>query len=64
MPTIFFLGPKLERDKRKELIQSFTETASRITGVDKRAFTVYLKESDPECVGVGGELLADRMKKQ
>lgn len=60
MPTIFFYGPKLEKEKRKELVKSFTETASRLTGIEKRAFVVYLKESDPECVSVGGELLCDR----
>jgi 4-oxalocrotonate tautomerase len=45
------------------MIRSFTETASRLTGVDKSAFVVYLMESSPENVGVGGELLEDRFKK-
>lgn len=42
MPTIFFYGPKLEKEKRKEMIKSFTETASRLTGIEKSAFVVYL----------------------
>ncbi len=62
MPTIFFYGPKLDKEKRKEMIKSFTETASRLTGIDKPAFVVYLRESTPENVGVGGELLEDRLK--
>jgi len=62
MPTIFFYGPKLEKEKRKEMIRSFTETASRLTGIEKSAFVVYLRESSPEDVGVGGELLEDRLK--
>ena len=45
------------------MIKSFTETASRLTGIDKPAFTVYLRESGPENVGVDGELLEDRFKK-
>ena len=53
MPTIFFYGPKMEKEKKKELIKSFTETASRLTGVDTSAFVVYLQESNPENVGVG-----------
>jgi 4-oxalocrotonate tautomerase family enzyme len=63
MPTIFFYGPKLDKDKSREMIRSFTETASRATGIDKSAFVVYLRESGPENVGVGGELLEDRLKR-
>jgi 4-oxalocrotonate tautomerase len=62
MPTIFFYGPKLDKEKSKEMIESFTETASRLTGIDKPAFVVYLRESTPENVGVGGKLLEDRLK--
>jgi hypothetical protein len=35
MPTIIFHGPELERDKKRELISTFTETASRLTGMQK-----------------------------
>jgi 4-oxalocrotonate tautomerase len=62
VPTIFFYGPKLEKEKKRDMIKSFTETASRLTGIDKSAFVVYLRESSPENVGVGGELLEDRKK--
>ncbi len=63
MPTVFFYGPKLDKNKSREMISSFTETASRLTGINKSAFVVYLMESSPENVGVGGELLEDRHKK-
>lgn len=62
MPTIFFYGPKLDKDKKREMIKSFTDTASRLTGIDRSAFVVYLRESSPDNVGVGGELLEDRRK--
>ena len=64
MPTIFFYGPKLEKEKRKIMIQEFTETASRLTGIDRSAFVVYLRESVPEEIGVGGELLEDVLKRR
>ena len=64
MPTIFFYGPKLDKEKSREMIQSFTDTASRLTGINKSAFVVYLRESGPENVGVGGELLEDRQNKR
>jgi len=64
MPTIFFYGPKLEKEKKKELIRSFTKKASELTGIDESAFVVYLRSDGPENVGVGGELLEDRLKKK
>jgi len=60
MPTIFFYGPKLDKEKSRDMIKSFTETASRITGINRSAFVVYLRESTHDSVGVGGELLEDR----
>ena len=60
MPTIFFYGPELDPDGKRELIKSFTETASRLTGISKSGFVVYLVPSTDDEVGVGGQLLADR----
>ncbi len=64
MPTIFFYGPELDKEKKKELISSFTEKASEVTGLNRGAFVVYLRESTPEDVGVGGKLLEDKLKEQ
>ncbi|NMD42967.1 MAG: 4-oxalocrotonate tautomerase [Firmicutes bacterium] len=63
MPTIFFYGPRLERERKIELIEGFTRTASEVTGIRKEAFVVYLQETAQDQVGVGGELLEDRQKK-
>jgi 4-oxalocrotonate tautomerase len=64
MPTIFFYGPDLDNKKKKKLIKDFTETASRLTGIDKSAFTIYLRASSPDNVGVSGELLRERLERQ
>lgn len=64
MPTIFFYGPELDKEKKREMISSFTKTASSLTGIAESAFVVYLRASSPENVGVGGELLEDIQKKQ
>ncbi len=64
MPTIFFYGPELETEKKKELIRSFTETASKLTGIDKSAFVVYLRPSPRDDVGVGGELLKEKLERE
>ncbi len=59
MPTIFFYGPELEADKKRELVKSFTQKASELTGLPEQAFVVYLRPSDRGNVAVGGKLLTD-----
>ena len=63
MPTIFFYGPELDKEKRRNLVSSFTKKASELTGIHESAFVVYLTDTDPGHVGVGGVLLEDRNKK-
>ena len=60
MPTIFFYGPELDSEKKKELVKDFTEAASKATGINQSAFVVYLRSSKPDEVGVGGKLLSER----
>jgi len=46
---------------KKEMIRGLTETASRITGIEKSAFIVYLGKFASENVVVGGKLLEERL---
>lgn len=63
MPNITFDGPRIEDVERKrELIRSVSEAAAKAYGLPKQAMIVVIKENAPENVGVGGELLADRVK--
>ena len=39
MPTIFFYGPEMEKEKKKDLIKTFTKKASELTGI--RQAVVY-----------------------
>jgi 4-oxalocrotonate tautomerase len=64
VPTIQFDGPKMTVEQKKDLVASFSEAASRVTGIPKQAFVVYIRENDPENVGVGGELLLERKKRE
>lgn len=60
MPTIFFHGPALEKEKKKVFVQKLTELASEATGIPTNAFTIYLQEANHDSVSVGGKLLSDR----
>lgn len=60
MPHIVFDGPKLTKEQKKDIIASFTKTASKITNISEQAFVVMIKENDLENVGVGGKLLSEK----
>ncbi len=59
MPAIFFYGPELKLENKRELVKSFTQKASEMTGIPEQAFVVYLRPCDHEHVSVGGTLLLD-----
>ena len=63
MPVISIDGPHLSKEQKKDLVESFTKEAARITGIPTYAFVVLINENEPDNVGVGGELLSDRLKK-
>ncbi len=60
MPTIFFHGPKMEKEKKAKLAQEFTKSASAATGIPEQAITIYFQETDREDVASGGVLVADK----
>ena len=64
MPVLFFYGPELNEKGKKELIKSFTESTTKVTGLDKMTVTVLLRVTTHEDVGVGGELLREILKQE
>ncbi|UNC91416.1 4-oxalocrotonate tautomerase DmpI [Candidatus Contubernalis alkaliaceticus] len=64
MPTISFNAPKMTREQKAEIVAEFTKTASRVTNIPEVAFVVYIHEIGPENVGVGGELLLEKKKRE
>ena len=61
MPIVIFEGPALQTDRKRELIRSLTDAAAGATGLAREKIVTILHENGPERVGVGGELLADRL---
>ena len=60
MPTFFFYGPKLEVEKKREMIKTIPAAASKATGIPEQSFTIYFRETQLENVSVGGQLLSER----
>lgn len=64
MPVITMQMGKTTVEKKKELIEKFTETASEITSIPETSFVVFIEEHDYESIGVGGQTIAERMAKK
>ncbi len=62
LPVITMEGPKLNKDQKAELVKSFSETASKVTGLPLSAMVVIIRELEGENAGVGGCLLCDMKK--
>ncbi len=60
MPTIIVEGPKLDIEKKRELVKKIYEVTSDIYGI--KHIVVLIKENSPENVGINGKLLIDRKK--
>jgi len=52
-------GPELSKEQKAELVKSFSQKASEVTGLPVDAMVVIIREVDPENVGVGDCLLCD-----
>ena len=60
MPVITVEGPRIpDLDKKRQLVQRFTDAASEAFGLRNEAIIVILHETSPECVASGGELICD-----
>lgn len=60
MPVITFEAAMLTKEQKRQIAKEFTETAARVTGLPEAGFYVFIKENDPDNVGVGGTLIGDR----
>lgn len=50
------------RQQKKELVETFTTSASQITGIPAKSFTIFIDELNMDSIGVGGRTLAELKK--
>ncbi len=63
MPIITVDGPRVEDlGKKREFVRDVTDAAAKFYELPKETIAVLIKENRPENVGVGGQLVADRVK--
>ena len=61
MPVITLDMAALTREKKAQLVETLTRDASEITGIPQDKFIVLINELERDNIGVGGQLLSDRM---
>jgi len=62
MPYIKFECPPMTKEQKEKVVREFTATASETLNLPKGAFTVLIRESTRDNVGVGGVLLSEKDK--
>ena len=62
MPSITMELVKMGKEKKARLVEEVTEATAKITGLPQQTIYVFIKENEPENVGVGGVLLPDMKK--
>ena len=63
MPIITIEGPEIQDlDTRRALVRELTDAAARAYDLPREKMIVLIRESTPDQVAVGGELLADLRK--
>lgn len=60
MPVITIDAPPMNKKQKRELVNAFAKTASKIIGLPVSAMVIIINEVESENVGVGDILLCDR----
>ena len=64
MPNVTIDGPKIEDvEVKRVLVREITDALEKAYKIPREAYYVVIKENLPENVGVGGQLIVDRIKK-
>lgn len=59
MPVITIDMAAVSKEKKEQLVQALTRSASEITGISADKFIVLINELERDNIGVGGKLLSE-----
>ncbi|MBE6513609.1 MAG: tautomerase family protein [Candidatus Methanomethylophilaceae archaeon] len=60
MPSITIEIAPLTKEQKAQIAKEFTESISKVTGIDAKAFYLFFNEYPRESIAVGGTMLSDR----
>lgn len=55
MPVINYMGTKLSKEQKADLVQKLTAIASEITKTPEQFFSVIIQEFEEDSLGSGGK---------
>jgi len=61
MPVITIDLSTISKEKKALLVRNLTREASDITGIPQEKFIVLINELERDNIGVGGQLLSERV---
>ena len=65
MPNVIIDGPKItDVEVKRTLVKEITDAVEKAYGIPRHAYVVTINGHAPEDVGVGGELVVDRIGKK
>ena len=65
MPSITVQGPILhDIDVKRTLVKDLTDALEKAYELPREVMIVLIKENPPQNVGVGGQLIVDRLKEK
>ncbi|MFW9993710.1 MAG: 4-oxalocrotonate tautomerase DmpI [Candidatus Odinarchaeota archaeon] len=60
MPIVIVEGPVIDNiEIKRTLVKEITDALEKAYNLPRQTYTVVIKESKPENVGVGGKLVSD-----
>jgi 4-oxalocrotonate tautomerase len=62
MPVITIDAPPMSKEQKRELVDTFAKSASKVLNLPVSAMVILIREVESENVGVGDILLCDREK--
>ena len=63
MPNVEISGPKIkDLEVKRVLVKEVTDAIEKAYKLPRETYVVVIKENSPDNVGVGGELIVDRVK--
>jgi len=64
LPFIQIDAGIITKEKKAELIKRLTQAASSVLDIPASAFSVIIRENNPDNIGTGGEQLSEVLKKR
>jgi 4-oxalocrotonate tautomerase len=64
VPNVVIDGPPIDIEIKRTMVKEITDALEKAYKLPRNVYYVVIKENPPRNVGVGGELIIDRIRKE